>query len=107
MNQLSSLSVVYVDGTGLKGNLTELCALPSFETGKGVEMQEEVALVADCGGTNPQVFCSCCICCNPQNGSVPDSGKGCSVPVKTSRPLEWEQLFTRTTFQFNVDPTND
>ena len=83
---LEYLVGLYVDGTGLSGDLDVVCNLPNFEV---IDSDEEV-IFADCGGAVPTISCrdDCCTCC------VGGAG-GCSQPSLGNLDASWENDFLR------------
>jgi len=99
---LENLVGLYVDGTGLSGDLDVVCNLPNFEV---IDSEEEV-IFADCGGSAPTVSCRdgcACMCC------VGGAG-GCSQPLLGNLDASFENNFRRSYDlfdRFDFQPGNE
>jgi hypothetical protein len=106
----SFLQFVLLDGTNLTGDFSSICALPAIS---GLfDFQGEEIVVADCGGTDSLVNCSCCHCCATEDGTeTADTETGCSNPFVANMDWMWESQFERSERDFGlnksilIDPT--
>jgi len=95
---LTSLKGLYVDGTGLEGDLNVVCDLPNFDN-----LSDQEIIYADCGGSNPPIECrdSCgCTCCE-------ESESGCSEPLLGNFDASWENRFRRSNIREKYVFIND
>lgn len=88
LGNMPQLHGVYIDGTGITGNLDDVCDNPVF-----LEKGARNYIFADCGGTTPTILCDCgCTCCDPASG-------GCSDPLLGNVEGALETAYSR----FNME----
>lgn len=85
---MNKLSAVFLDGTGINGNVELVCELPNFVNENG----HEIAF-ADCSEKydDDQEFpfeCDCCQCCEHN-----DLKNGCSIPYQANLKQAWARDF--------------
>jgi len=83
-SNLESLRGLFVDGTGLTGDLDIVCNLPAFQVVAGQE-----GIFADCDGPNIQCNCDCTC----YDGSVGGEGSQTSL---ANLDATWENDFRRS-----------
>ncbi|GKY93339.1 hypothetical protein MPSEU_000301500 [Mayamaea pseudoterrestris] len=99
-NKLSSLRAVFLDSTSISGSLEPICNLPSLNKPANSGKLTRDYVVADCGGSSPNVACACCtLCCS-------DADPFCNMNVRVpSVNPEWEDSFMRVEYNFGTNAT--
>ena len=92
--ETTNLGTVLLDKTGVKGDFSSICNLPTF-TGD-VEIAGDVIAVADCSDVDSGIQCDCCHCCYKGQET-------CSNPVVASLDWTWEYEFRRTARDFAIN----
>jgi Leucine-rich repeat (LRR) protein len=89
----SNLGTVLLDKTGIVGDFSSVCNLPTI-SGK-VKIPTDVIVLADCED-NAAITCKCCECCRKDQAE-------CSAPIVTSLDWTWENGFHRAARDFAID----
>lgn len=89
-SNLQKLRAVFLDGTSIGSNVSQVCDLPKFVAPKG----NEIAF-ADCASPSPSPsLCGCCQCC-----SDAISKNGCSIPFQLNLRSKWSKDFQSLNFK--------
>lgn len=94
--QPTNLGTVLVDKTGITGDFTSLCNLPTISG--SVKIGTDVIVLADCDDADSGIICDCCECCFRDQ-------EVCSEPLVTSLDWTWEQGLRRTARNFAINYT--
>jgi Leucine-rich repeat (LRR) protein len=100
LNKLSNLSMVFLDRTSLSGDLAPLCKLSNLNTASNSGGARHDYVIAECGGSQPKVVCSCCdFCCSGTSTKCNNNTAVASVDPN------WETSFSRVVYNFGTNDT--
>lgn len=97
----TQLQILLVDGTGISGDFSSVCAAPAI-SGNQPRVGETV-VVADCSDTDNSIQCSCCHCCQSDIDGV--NGTGCSDPYVANLDYTWEARYSQMIRDFGINLT--